>query len=402
MAERFPISVWIWRRITSPSARHRYISIIRMLPVIIVLLSAAITVVARIYSFTLTRKIHAVLNGLAQLKIDQTTKEEMLRTVPYLERDYGTEDYRVIITDKTDVEGREKRVTSIPLFGGPTDGHLFAADRLAHWLGYRCLAFFAEVHLRDGKVSGAGYSIAMGSGRVRQIIAARSYHGFYAPPNDQISVSSADDENPRYQIEGNDQYLYVSYTPDAPRDLTSHAFQIDLSCFWGLFECRDARQIAPLLLHDKQTIEAAALARLKSNDPCPDRILAERMRFFLDTRVDLLEINHVGPKTITQAGESYDELMSDFRILGVLHKAPERGPSPDYSVIWIPSPTNPRESIPNPQLKWITPGRRVLRFAGSGFDSCTFVPATPSALSTVLNTVPAPKRAEDEPLHGLL
>jgi hypothetical protein len=406
LANRFPVSVWIWRHLTSSSARRRYISIIRLTPIIIVLFLVAFAVAAHIYSFTLTRRIHAVLNGLEQLKIDQTTEEEMLRAVPYLDRYNGTRFYHVMITSKVFDNGVEKTVPFPSLvWRGPVVMPT-PADRFAHWLGYRCLGFAASVSLRDGKVSRVGYSIGMGSGRLSWGISVNSRHGFFAPRNDQLFVSSADDESPQYQIEGEDRYFGVVYTADAPRDLTSHAFQVDLNCFWGLSECQDARQIAPLLWEDKQAIAAAAAARLKSNDPCPDRILAGRLRYLLDASVVLLEINHVRPEKVTEWGQTFDEVISDYRVLGVLHGDPQAkgGMHPISSFPWISSPQYlyPNDRIPNPEMKWIAPGSCVLRFAGSGFESCAVVPATASALSTVRNTVPSPKRAEDEPVHGLL
>jgi hypothetical protein len=405
-AERFPVSVWIWRRITFPSARRSYMSTIRWSPVIIVLLLVAISVAAHIYSFILTRRIHAVLNGLEQLKIDQTTEEEMLRTVPYLERDFGGA-YIVRIGSKYDERGWEEPV--VPRIGflmWGSDEYLSAADRLAHWLGYRYSFFDASFSFHDGKVSGIRYGIAVRGVPPSWLISVNSHHGFFAHRDGQIIVSSADDENLQYQIEGNENYLGVSYTFDAPRNLTSHAFQFDLSCVWSLIGCRDAKQVAPLVWRDKQAIETAAAARLNSNDPCPDRTLAGRIRYLLDTSVVLVEVNHVRPEKVTEWGQPFVEIIPDYRVLEVLHGDPQAkgGMRPIPSFPWISSPQYPypNERIPNPELKWIAPGSRVLMFAGSGFSSCRVVPATPSALSTVRNTVPAPKRAEDDPGSGWL
>lgn len=393
LAERFPASVWIWRRLTSPSARRSYISIIRWSPAVIFLLLVAISIAARLYTFTLTRRIHAILSGLEELKIDQTTEEEMLRTVPYLDRNvYGrrvgtsTErTYYVWIANKNDKEGKEKGVPFVHLFWSRPSELPSVADRLAYWLGYRYFFFGAHVVLLDGKVSRVGYSIGVGRERPRWLISVDSYHGFYASPYKQIVVSRADDESPQYRIEGNEQYLDVSYTFDAPRDLTSHVFQADLSCFWGLFGCRDARRVAPLVWQDNRAIAAAALARLKSNNPCPDRILAGRVRYLPDASVVLLEVNHARTEKVKATKPNSKEAISDYRVLEVLHGDPQaKGGHPKYFDTWI------------------TPGSRILMFAGCIFDSCAVVPATPSALSTVRNTVPAPKRAEDEPPYGIL
>jgi hypothetical protein len=44
----------------------------------------------------------------------------------------------------------------------------------------------------------------------------------------------------------------------------------------------------------------------------------------------------------------------------------------------------------------------VLAFSNLTFDSCQIVPATPSVLAAIRNAIPAPRRAEDELVRGLL
>src|SRR5271170_2257010 len=75
---RFPATSWVWRRFTSPFARRIYLAV--------VILAFAVTTTARVRTYVLTRRIQSVLNSLERLRIDQTTEDELLRTVPYLVR----------------------------------------------------------------------------------------------------------------------------------------------------------------------------------------------------------------------------------------------------------------------------------------------------------------------------
>src|ERR1700761_283627 len=49
--------------------------------------------------------------------------------------------------------------------------------------------------------------------------------------------------------------------------------------------CDSVQQVAPQLWKDRNTIEEAAAARLRSRNPCPDEMLAERVRTLLDLKV---------------------------------------------------------------------------------------------------------------------
>jgi hypothetical protein len=98
----------------------------------------------------------------------------------------------------------------------------------------------------------------------------------------------------------------------------SHVFHVHLRCFWSLFGCRHARQIAPLLWQDKNSIEAATLARLNSNDPCPDRILAGRVKYLLDMGVVLLESNGFKTESVNEEGLRVDENWTNYKLIEVL------------------------------------------------------------------------------------
>ncbi len=166
-----------------------------------------------------------------------------------------------------------------------------------------------------------------------------------------VPVSDTDDESPAYRVKGTEIVLFAEYSPDAPMELIRHVFELDLSCYWSIRGCDSTRQVATLVWHDKQAIEARATARLHgSGNPCPDSVLAGRIRYLPDLHVELHEVadyNHSQAK---------------------------------------PAPVSPSLKV----------GDRVLAFTGATFESCQVVQATPPAESAVRSTVPALKRREDE------
>ena len=410
--KRFPAASWVWRRFASPGARRIYLAI--------VILLFAVTAAARVRTYVLTRRIHSVLNGLERLRIDQTTENELLRTVPYLvrgrqDRPVGTSTergYYVVISNEPDRLLLDRFAFERPGEWLPRTWLFTVAD----WLGYRYLSFRARIVLLDEKVSSIAYGIAPELGfpiQVNEIVAVQSVHGFWSPYRRSIEVTSADDESPQYRIAGgNDpfgdgrrgrkQFLHTTYTFDAPVDLTSRAFRLDLSCFWSLRGCRSAGQLAPLTWQDKQAIDAATIARLQGAGPCPDKILAGRVRYLLDLDLLLLEITNSRTERINEEGQDLDEYYSDYRVVEKLRGNSQRTWNSVRSRDWIPSPTDPTQRIFN--LARNTPpgpGNRELMFTNLDYYSCALIPATPSALSIVRGAAQAPRRAEDESVSGL-
>jgi hypothetical protein len=115
-----------------------------------------------------------------------------------------------------------------------------------------------------------------------EILSVKSAHSFWASYRRGFEVTSTDYESPQFRVTSGASYLGATYMFDAPPELVAHAFKVDLSCFWSLRGCRIARQIAPQLSEDAERIEQDTLARLKSVDPCPARIVAGRSRYLTD------------------------------------------------------------------------------------------------------------------------
>src|SRR6185437_9619380 len=125
----------------------------------------------------------------------------------------------------------------------------------------------------------------------------RSAHGFWKEHRYPFRVHSVDDESPQFRVHAvdgwgkTDPFLSVTYAPDAPAEMIQQVFDLDLSCFWSLRGCVSPQQIAPQLWRAGTAIKTAAMFRLTdSRDPCPDRVLASRVRYLPDIEVLLLEV----------------------------------------------------------------------------------------------------------------
>jgi len=385
----------------------------------------------RVRSYLLTRRIQTVLNGLQQLKVDVTKEEDLPRTVPYLvrepfERREGTllvRYYRAELSNEKDY----RWLWSVPRLilelwppkiweGGAPDkwNAMGGSLKAAYVLGWRHLSFSAGVTVVDGRVSSAGYDIEpdvfLGWPK-GFLVTARSTHGFWMARHLPLPVSSADDESPFYRFgalagefswfAGDDAKIGVAYTPDAPREKISHVYQVDLSCFWSFRGCNSVRQVAPLLWKDRQEILAAAAARLASNDPCPDRVLAGRVRTLPDLSVALLEVVRARSVDVNTEGNLSSEIVVDYRLKEVILGHPE-GPWTGMRGRQVfQGPLSPAGQIANPVLRvFPQAGERFLYFGGAQFDSCQMVPATPSAEAAVRGAVPADRRREDEVVGG--
>jgi hypothetical protein len=282
------------------------------------------------------------------------------------------------------------------------------AFKVAYLLGWRNLSFRAYATVLNGTVSNAGYNLepdVVLSYPLSFFVVARSVHGFFA--RRPVPVHSTDDESPEYRfgavagefsiLTGADSAIAVAYTTEAPSDRISHAFQVDLSCFWSIRGCDSVRQVVPLLWKDRKAIEEATAARLTSAKPCPDRIIAGRVRYLLDLNVALLEVVDSRSDVVNYEGDRSYEIVTDYRLKEALRGHPE-GP---WTAIryrqGIPWMLAPKGQIANPIRPSLPrPGDRFLYFSGATFDSCRIVPATPSAESAVRTAVPAPRRPEDD------
>jgi hypothetical protein len=371
----------------------------------------------RVYSFVLVHRIQAVISGLSKLRIDETTEEEVIQNVPFLIRSNWDQQVR----KSSEVGGIDEGVERVYHAGMSNDSTWmrFASFAwrfpskvsaktepprnwifsLADLLGYRYIGFGAGVVLLNGKVSRISYGIANNLVFPRvigDIVSVQSYHSMWAPRQNGFEVSSSFDESPQFRVDGSDRSLAASYAPEASPDNVAHMFKVDLTCFWGFVGCNHARQVAPLLWQDHEAIGAATLARLQSNDPCPDRILIGRVKYLPDIGLMLLESIGSKSERVNEDGLPVDEIWTRYKLIEVLRGRQTKSWDAVRSVGTIPYPGDYQRKLRNPALEWANAGERVLAFDNLIFDSCRVVLATPSAMAAIQSAIPKPRRSEDE------
>lgn len=392
----------------------------------IIVLFFSLGAVTRIYVYALTLRAEKVIAGLSRVEIDKTTDYELLQAVPYLVRwqwegtlkptaetgdiDSGEEHgYGLVISN-------EPGWTKIVRFLGPLESccarSTFTKDgyeqnwviKLADLIGYRYLYFGASVAMLNGKVSSIRYGVAdrlTFPRQVGEILSVESFHSVWAPHGAGFEVPSTQDESPQFRIAGNEHSLSISYAFDAPRDLTAQAFVTDLSCFWELRGCRHVWQIAGGLWEEKHEIESATIGRLRSQAPCPDRILAGRARYLPDASILLLESKGIQMENAMRGNLRVEGRVTKYKLVDALRGSFSRNMESVWETDTVPFPGDYARRLTNTGIKSASKGERVLAFSNLSFDSCGIIPATPSAFMTIKNASVAPRRDEDKLIRGL-
>jgi hypothetical protein len=174
-AERyFPFFRRTFRRLTGRRARRIYVVLMLML---LLLVS-----VAWLRAYFIAQKVQAVLRGLAEIRVDQTTEERLKELVPYLiQRDWK-------------VGGISQRAFYVKI---PSE-HPLGVKSLMGGLAYR-MSFDAKVLISDRKVSQVDYGLAnewvwpQYAGYMGYIVSARSVHGFWKCDNNNLDNNNLDD-----------------------------------------------------------------------------------------------------------------------------------------------------------------------------------------------------------------
>jgi hypothetical protein len=382
-----------------------------------------ISVYARVSMYLATRRMHAVITALSKLEIDKTSEEELARVVPYLQRspwngqisrspetgniDLGEARYYYAQFSNEKIWMKYFEILSALRFcsagarvtkEGYEEGCFsFVSDVL----GYRYFAFGASVTLLNGKISSIRYGIndrLVFPSQLGAIVSIRSFHSIWRAHQTGFVVDSVADESPQFRVSTSERTLWLEYAYDARPEMIKHAFQIDLSCFWSLGGCRNAQQIAPQLWKDGEAIESAALARLKSREPCPNGILAGRIRYLPDAGITLAESKGLRRIPVNIEGDEVVETVTDFKLVELL-RAPRVGsltavrgrPRVSYS-------DDSKKQVLNGGNQWLWPeaGKQIFFFSNMYFASCQVVPATPDAISAMRTLAPAPRREEDQ------
>jgi hypothetical protein len=396
---RFPVSRWVARRLTERRARRIYVTVFALL--------LLITIAARLRSYFMARRIEAVVHGLGQICLDQTTEEQMVKMVPYVvKKDWDAggvshRGYYVHISNESDRLPQVIGVALTPIRAGEL------IEQIANWWGYRFIDFDAGVLVQDGRVSQVEYGLAnqwerpQYAGYVGYLVSARSVHGFWLPRQRGFEVSSVDDHSPQYHPRRWGNTLSAIYTSDAPSETTTRVFDLDLSCFWRFLGCKDASDIAPQISRDVQRIQESTYQQLIS-EKCPDSIIQGRMRYLPDVSVLLLEVTGSRRVEVNEEGGRAEDWFTDYALKEVIRGRNFGSWKNVRFQRTIPSPADPTRQIANQIWPETKIGSQVLFFGGLGFDSCRFIPATQSALTIVRNTPVPTKRPEDQIPRGLM
>jgi hypothetical protein len=399
----FPFFNWTIRQLTGCWARRIYIAII--------LIVLCMTSAARLRTYVMARRIQSVLHGLAEIRVDQTTEQQLLKSVPYLTRSEhewkaGEIVQRWYVTEISNES--DWLMSGLMTYGSHLLG-LLGQDpeslrRLAYQLGYRYLSFDASVLVQDGRVSQVTYGLAKEWVRPREIgyiVSAKSVHGFWLPHLMGFAVTSEEDVSPQYRPGGDEKGLGVIYTTDAPPERTTRAFQLNLSCFWSLRGCDDAREIAPAVWQDIQALQAATYQQLISGK-CPDSIIEGRTRYLPDLTVLLLEVTGSRRIDVNEEGSKTEDWFTDYKLIDVIRGRSAGSWNSVRLRRTIPSPMDHARTIANQIWPLTKIGSQALFFGNIGFYSCRIIPASPSALAIVRKSTIPPKRPEDEIQIGLM
>ncbi|MGH9740722.1 MAG: hypothetical protein ACRD51_00035, partial [Candidatus Acidiferrum sp.] len=380
-----------------------------------------LAIAPRLNEYLMARKFQAVLAGLQNVRVDETTEEDLERSVPYLKlvgngSDYGLPRERWYAVEFTN---EPSYLRFLRFFSDHQWLPKSSALRWADWLGFHYMSLDAGAVLLDGKVSSVNYAVASEDTAPRvlgNIVSIRSAHGYWLEHRLPVWVSSAEDQSPDYRIKETtrrpsggktiESSLEISYSLDAPPTGIEHAFQADLGCFWSYRGCRNGREILPLVWQDRNSINAAALARLESANPCPDSVLEGRVRSLPDVDVYLAAVfNSRAGWNEGADGELYWTPTSEYyyRVLEVLVGEFEpRRDRPFLHTFKIASPVNPKQELSDPSVAEVQASERMILFGNDEFESCSIVPATDSAEAAVRAAVLPAKRREDQIVTGLM
>jgi hypothetical protein len=375
-AKYFPTAVWLWRRLTSRGARR--------IAWFFFLALALLAIGLRVNSAIFVHRVHRILGGMERLRPDQSSKAEMLKMVPALRPELlknehcgGDECYSMVVDNWRD----SKLALLLLRVANPF------VLRALYRMGLRIWTFGVKVDLRGDRIHNLLYSLMVddGTGEYPGCIDVEvgSLRG-----SNHMAGNLISDESPDYQISSRSKWrdlnLRVIFAPTASPALVHHAFDLRLDCTWQM-GCRTARQLLPLVWDDKQRIQAAALARLKSSDPCPDRILPRRARDV--PNILHVEVERVHPELDAYGDQQYRVV--DYRLLEALKGAPNRTLNGVEHSLTIFGTDN----IPNPAINLLRPGASVLMFTdpyGRLEEPCEVVTATPSALQTIRSALASP------------
>lgn len=218
----------------------------------------------RIQSYLFARKVHSVLEQMAKLQLQKTSKEEILTLLPELEPGTLT---GLVIVDYSEAKCPGDGCYRFVIRNWPNGllGKLqqkmgYNYDWLyygAYLLGHRFRGFEGYVETREGRISRYEYLLFI---EYREFAAIEAVE-VHVMGSDRESfpghfgfIQSYDEiENFKIKIPSNKrkEVIYVAFTPEAqPGDVKS-AFDVHLECAWHTLGCSMTKQVLPILWKEK-------------------------------------------------------------------------------------------------------------------------------------------------------
>jgi hypothetical protein len=252
LRESLPWSSGLWRLVSSR-------------PVRISLISAAILLLVtiacfRVQSLLFRRRVNSVLSRLAEVRLDYSTEREIQEIFPKLHPLKGEGVKQSDSTTQASgpiywYEFTDSNVeNALPLkLLWRLGKHVNSVLGLLYRLGHRYRTLSVSIGFREGKVVRIRYDLWLENRQNHMMfegvgidVTAVSRAGWarrdemFAPTyNDLISYAGGVASNAPENV------LHFAITPEAPVELRQAAYDVHLTCLWGLAKCQNTRQILP-------------------------------------------------------------------------------------------------------------------------------------------------------------
>jgi hypothetical protein len=146
----------------------------------ILVLLLLVTAAGRLRSYIMARRMETVLRGFAEIRLDQTTEQQLTKTVPNLARQDWMDRNGVLHHWFGVHISNESDLWLSWLINLRSEWLVY----LANWLGYRFMSFDANVLVQDGRVTHVEYGLAnqwvrpQRAGYTGYLVSASSVHGY--------------------------------------------------------------------------------------------------------------------------------------------------------------------------------------------------------------------------------
>jgi hypothetical protein len=207
------------------------------------------SIALRVQAFLFQRRAVSVVSALSALRVGTSSEAEAMSRIPTLKAD-GMGPYGAPVCDADECVSTGipyssfsyAVLTRVGRAGSPT---LFSA--LSRW-GVRLSSLSVFVNFKSGKVSYLSYNLMVSTPHldppdaVVVEVTSREHEGARKP-----GLSAA--EHPDFRVttarRWPAQSVGVDFSPEAPKGLVEHAFDLELRCLWSFAGCRSWNQLLP-------------------------------------------------------------------------------------------------------------------------------------------------------------